>query len=413
MSNPIKIGPFFGIDNKLPTAQLVVPPKPGVPGGAYVRDALNVDLTSAGTFQRRSGATLVFSSQRASSLWSSNNGAIGYYADNGVLKSFDGTTLATVANLSSSAATVSLVDTPLGVVWTDGASLNLISNGVSKSLAIPPPNPSPVVSVGAVGSLVAGTYNVAFATVNSGGQRSAVTGFQTVSLSAPGAISVAASASTSATQVFVSQPGGTILYLEATLAPGATSLSIPVLTGSGTSIDSTYEAAMPPGLQVRYYRGRLLIVYGNAIYYSHPYNFGVYNPMSNFVMLDAPVTLCEPTQEGVFLATANDTWFSDGLDFATNPLKPLAPYGAIPNTAASEPNTLNLWWFTPRGAVRTRDDNTLEMKQDEHVAFGAASTGAALFREENGLSQVVTALSNATPTGAASATSYMSATTVN
>ena len=125
------------------------------------------------------------------------------------------------------------------------------------------------------------------------------------------------------------------------------------------------------------------------------------------------MTLCEPTQDGVFLATDSNTWFLDGDDITKAPLKPLAPYGAIPNTAAAEPNTLNLWWFTPRGAVRTKDDNTLEMKQDEHMAFGAASTGAALFREENGLSQVLTTLASAGTTGATSASSYMSATTVN
>jgi hypothetical protein len=172
-------------------------------------------------------------------------------------------------------------------------------------------------------------------------------------------------------------------------------------------------APMPPGDIVRMYRGRLLTVQGNCIYYSIPYGLGLYYPSRNFVLLDKPVTLCEPTQDGVFLATATDTWFSDGHDFATAILKPLAPYGAIPNTAVSEPQSLNMYWFTPRGIVHTKDDNTLDLKQDTSLAFANADRGAALYREENGIAQIITVLSNAVPTAAASASSYMDATTVN
>ena len=412
MSEPTKLGPFLGMDNKLPTSKLVVPPKQNQAGGAYVRDALNVDLTAAGTFQRRGGVKLVAASTRASSLWS--DGITGYYADNGVLKSFDGTNVATVATLANPSAKVSMTVTPLGNVWTDSTFLCLISNGVSSNLSVPTPNPTPRVSVTTGGALKAGMYTVAFARVNAASQRSAIVGFQTVSVLADGgAINVTAASSTDSQVVYVSAPGGSVLYLEAVIYPGQTTATVPVLSSSGTPVDSRYETNMPAGAQVRYYRGRLLTVVNNLIYYSHPYNYGVTDPTQNFIALDDPVTLCEPTQDGVFLATAYNTWFLDGHDVATAELKPLAPYGAIPNTAAPEPNTLNLWWFTPRGAVRTTDQNTLEMKQDDHIAFGAASTGAALFREENGLSQVIAAVSNAAPTGAASATSYMTATTVN
>ena len=411
MSEPTKLGPFLGMDTKLPTSKLIVPNKPNQPGGAYVRDALNVDLTAAGTFQRRGGVKLVSSSVRASSLWS--DGVTGYYADNGVIKSFDGTNFATVGTLSSPSARVSFANTPLGNIWTDGIFLCLISNGVSQNLTVSQPNPAPRVAVLTGGSLKAGIYTVAFARVNAAGQRSPIVGFQNLTVQDDGSIQVTATVCPDQQVVFVSGPGGSVLYAEAVIAAGQTTVNIPIVYSSGTAIDSSFEAALPPGAQVRYYRGRLLTVVNNVIYYSHTYNYGVYNPLSNFIALDDPVTLCEPTQDGVFIATANNTWFLDGHDVATAELKPLAPYGAIPGTAAPEPNTLNLWWFTPRGAVRTTDQNTLEMKQDEHIAFSSASTGAALFREENGLSQVITAVSNAAPTGAASATSYMTATTVN
>ena len=410
MSDPVKLGPFLGINNKLPAEKLIVPASPGQAAGSFVRDAVNVDLTAAGTFQRRGGHALAVSLTRGSSLWA--DGGNGYLVDNGLIKTFDGTSVQTVVATVNPTAAVSFVTTPLGVAWTDGSTLQLIKGATSAPMATPAANPVPIVSGGTGGSLDAGEYIVAFAHVDAAGQRSPLSYFQTAVIAQNGTIHIGLVASTYATQVFVSCVG-TGMYLETTIPAGATSADVALATSSGTTVSMTFEAPLPPGKWVRYYRGRLLTVVGRTIFYSLPYNYGIYHPATDFIQLDADVTLCEPTQDGVFLATDSNTWFLDGDDITKAPLKPLAPYGAIPNTAAAEPNTLNLWWFTPRGAVRTKDDNTLEMKQDEHMAFGAASTGAALFREENGLSQVLTTLASAGTTGATSASSYMSATTVN
>jgi hypothetical protein len=411
MSNPVKAGPFLGINTKLPTSNMRVPNRPNHPGGSFVRDAKNVDLTEVGTFQRRGGMTQVAAATRASSLWSS--GDMGYFVDSGVLKQFDGAAVTALATLPSAASTVSLTQTPRGVVWTDGSAPQLITGLTSAPMAVPAPNPVPAATASNGGSLEAGTYTVAFAYVDAAGQRSPLSPFQAVTVGQGGSIILSMPSSAYSTAVAVSAVNGDVLYLETTLPPLVTATAITLVTSQGLPLSNEYEDALPGGTWVRYYRGRLLTVVDDLIFYSHPYNYGTYHPATNFIRLDAPVTLCEPTQTGVFLATAHDTWFLDGLDVATAELKPIAPYGAIPNTAAAEPNTLNLWWSTPRGAVRTTDANTLEMKQDEHIAFSAASTGAALFRESNGLSQVISALSNAVPTGAASASSYMDAVTIN
>ncbi len=91
----------------------------------------------------------------------------------------------------------------------------------------------------------------------------------------------------------------------------------------------------------------------------------------------------------------------------------MARFGAIPGTAVEEPNSNNLWWSTPRGAVRASPTGAVELQQDANVAFSKAEAGAAVFREENGLSQVISVLSRAAPTNAASASSYMDAEVVN
>lgn len=56
-ANTAPIGPFVGINNRLPDHQLGIVER-GRKAGDYLRNAVNVDLTAAGTLQRRKGSTL-------------------------------------------------------------------------------------------------------------------------------------------------------------------------------------------------------------------------------------------------------------------------------------------------------------------------------------------------------------------
>lgn len=395
-------GPFLGINNKLATDKLLVPKE-----GAFVRDAVNVDLTSSGLFKRRDGVRKMARGINCRSLWSA--GANFYYADADQLYRFDGTYFHFVAQLGSTSALVSFCSTPRGIVWTDGITLQLINDGVSKPLSVPAPNPEPQPTVlPTSGSLGAGQYVIAFANVDADGVRSVLSAYYELAVSEFGAINIDFAASAYATQVFVGF-NGSQLYRELTVPAGATNARISLISAQGAPVSDVYEAPMPPGVYVRYYRGRLLTVSGNAVFYSNSFALGTYRPASNYVLLDDTVTLCEPTDDGVYLATASKTWSATGMDFAEAPLTPIAAFGAIPNTATPEPNSLNMWWSTPRGAVRTTEGNTLELHQDANIAFGNASNGAAMFREAGGLTQFVAVLSNVAPSGAASASSFMDA----
>lgn len=411
MVAPYKAGPFLGVNNKLPGDKLRVPRTASGGGGAFVRDAVNADLTAAGSFQRRPGSTLVLAGNRCRSLWAA--GDAGYFADGNRLLRFDGIGTVQVGALSAADALVSFTQTPRGVVWSDASQLCLIGGASSRPLAVPAPNPEPAVAAGSGGSLPQGSYLVAFANLNSAGERSALTPFNVVAVPANGAIDLTfAAGRTLDIQVFVSAVDGSQLYSEAIVAAAATSARLVLVTSQGSPVTDELEAAMPPGSIVREYRGRLLTAYGNTLFYSNPYDYGTYRPATGYVLLDAPVTLCEPDEDGVYIATALKTWFCRGADFASADLQLIAPFGAIPNTAVAEPNTLNLLWSTPRGAARAAN-GALVLVQDANVAFSQASNGAALFREENGLSQLISVLTGVVPTGAASASSYMDAETVN
>lgn len=410
MTEPYKAGPFLGINTKLPTDKLRMPRSASGGGGSYVRDAVNVDLTDVGSFERRAGSQAVVDGARVRCIWS--DGLMGYFADNDKLYSFDGEVAVQVATLAHADANVSYHTTPRGVVWTDGLQLSLIKNGAPTPLVISPPNPIPLISAGSGGSLPKGIYLVAFATVSDEGERSALTSFFPVEVEDDGAIDVLFPAHSLGIQMFMTAAGGEQLYSQGVVPSGITTARLVLATTSGAPVADRYEAPMPAGSIVREYHGRLLTVVGPVMYLSMPYAYGIYHPTQNFIVLDGPITLCEPTETGVFLATAHNTWFADGPDIAKATLKSVAPYGAIPNSSAQEPNSQELWWFTPRGAVRS-NGGELELKQDDNIAFGAAHNGASMFREANGLAQFVTVVSDVEPSGAARASAWVDAEVVN
>ena len=88
------IGPFKGENNRLP--DFVLSGKEG----AFVRAAVNVDLSVAGTFKRRPGSTRVVSGTDCHSLWSA--GEDSYYVDHRTLfhLSADYTTTAVLTGLT-------------------------------------------------------------------------------------------------------------------------------------------------------------------------------------------------------------------------------------------------------------------------------------------------------------------------
>ena len=75
-----EIGPFKGENNRLPDFTL------SGKEGAFVRSAVNVDLSGAGTFKRRPGVERVVSGTDCHSIWAIDDHA--YYVDHRTLYHF-------------------------------------------------------------------------------------------------------------------------------------------------------------------------------------------------------------------------------------------------------------------------------------------------------------------------------------
>lgn len=403
---PFPINGFSGINNRAPTDRL---PKDEA-GRRAVHDAVNVDLTEAGTVQRRPGSGKVVTASNVRSLTSM--GGYGYYAAGSTLYRFDGHSASeAVGTLESAYASVCYAESPIGLVWSDGYRLNLL-NGTSQRLAPAQPNPQPVATGASGGSLPAGTYGVLFTSLRADGQQSAPTYPQYVDVPANGAISISASGHTDKINVFVTACNGELFYRESMIAVGQSSANIPFVRSDGQPIAYEVTGDIPAGSILALHKGRLLSADGAFVFYSLPWAMGIYRPSTDYIPFPQDVTVIAPVEGGVYIATLSETYWIPGGDISKAGLMvKVQPYGAVRGTLAKIEDSTDLMWFTPQGPVRASQDGQVTALHSKSVAFPSANSGASIWRESNGLTQLISAISSnpSIPPGAAVAGSYMDA----
>ena len=121
--------------------------------------------------------------------------------------------------------------------------------------------------------------------------------------------------------------------------------------------------------------------------YSEPFANGLFNATRNYVPFVSPITAVEVTSGGVWVC-ADQTYWLAGADIAAAQLDAKLPYGAVPGSAGTEPNTNNVFWMSPRGLVRAGQDGSIKNLQEEHVAVPAAGFAACYFEEHDGQKRI-------------------------
>lgn len=394
----MKIERFTGINNRQPIDRM----KPDEGGGMPVRDAVNVDLSSVGTFQTRQGFTPSVEVTEARSAFTVDDTG-GLLAVGDELHRFDGTALTKIDDLGSSFARVAYARTPLGIVWSDGYVSKLVKNWTSGRLLPADPNPLPVVSVASGGSLPAGTYGVSFCSVLPDGRRSPMSYPLTLDLIENTRITVNVGAQPNPVQVFVSAPNGSVLYFQGQASSGE--LNIALHNAGGEPVRYEVEFELPASRILAFRNGRLFAASGPMVYYTQPWSF-LFRPMSDYIPLNEEIRLLAAVDAGVFIATESKTWFLAGEPQEAS-MTEVAPYGAVEGTLTEVPNSTDLMWFTPRGQLRATQSGEFTLLQDKQIQFPKASSGASVYREVNGMRQHITTLAEPVPTGSAVARSFM------
>lgn len=379
------IGPFLGINNRLPDFALATDK------GYWLRAAENVEIDNAGNVRRRAAANLVHAMSNAHSLYLTSATA-GYLVRGGTLYAI------TLPTYGEAAFKVLSNDNPLSwcavngdLYYSNGTDSGRITAGVWFPWGMPTPGAPEVSAVG--GGLFAGKYQVSVAYSNDvTGEEGGVSDSTSHELATDGGLRVTLPGTTAGAthiNVYVSTVNGGIPLLAATVAAGTVAVDV-VADASGREANERYEAPLPAGTQLFHYNGRLCSVLGKTIFLGLPHRPGYYLPVDGWIEFPADVSLVAPAQFGVYIAYGAITQFYGGADLgAAELVRDVLPYGAVPGTVFQVPNKPVVGWFGEKGVVLGDSQGQVSELMADAIDQTAPASGISFAVQSNGYRRVV------------------------
>lgn len=377
---PVTVGPFLGMNNRLPAEKLHVPRE-----GDFVSSAVNGDFTAAGTFRRRKGFAPVVVGTSTHSLVGFDD--IGFVVEENHLcslhKEEDGTIVRNAIYTVTQNLQFSYTRAPLAIYASNGREFLRIDRDSVLPVGLPSPDEPRVSAIG--GGLPPGVYQVAVSYRDASGRDSGVSLTARIELPIGGGISIdyAAERPAADTILYMTAPNGDQLF--ETNLPGYSGQVITALPAEGARPVAMMTAPLPAGQIVRYHRGKLYSAAGALLFFSEPYGLELCDLAENCIPFPEPITLVEPCVNGLYISADKTYWLStDDMK-----LTPVLPYKAVGGTGNVRRDSEEVWWMSTRGLVRGDQTGTVENMQEERVAVSPAMYGASLMREEDGEKQFV------------------------
>ena len=381
------LGPFLGINNRLPDFALHVPKV-----GDWLRSGDNVEVTNAGTIVRRKAASLVQSMTGAHSLHMISDTA-GYLVRDSVLYAITLPTYSeALVKVLASNARLFWVETMGGLYASNGTDIGRVS-GETWTAAFPTPA-KPELNGAIGGGLEPGQYQVAVSYVRLSGsdllEEGGVSEALAVTLATQGGIRVnlpAATAGATHVNIYLTQANGEVGYLVSFVVAGTTiydCISLPTGREAPVRFDSKgakqIEAPLPAG-ELFSSMGRLCSIVGNSIYVGVPFRPGYYLPIEGVIHFTAPVTVAIENKNGTYLCADKTYWLPGDLLASQERLVQVLHYGAVPGTAFHHPDKPVVGWFGANGIVLADPAGQAVALTEEAVKVTAPASGISTVLE--------------------------------
>lgn len=377
-----------------------------------LREADNLDIDRAGFVARRGGTDRFFDGALSHSLWSHDDLDFGLFVDGGELQVVypDGSVSGLGVALGNLPVSYDLfADRVLfcNAMASGMVGLDLQPRAWSAEQPAGQPHAAAVDGFG----LDPGQYQVCITYIDVMGRESGQAQAAVVVDVGEGQgieltqIPVPQSADTLRVNVYVTDANDAGLRLHSSLPAGTTTTLIGA-PAQGPVVTTQFLTTMPAGQIVRLHNGRQFVADGRYLRWSPAMRYGLTDRSNNVVRFNAPIDLLAPVGQGteaagLFVAAGKRTYWLGGTDPA-NWNKPYAfGHGAVPGSAAVvTADVLGFdgaapmaCWLARSGqfVVGTPGGQVVPLKRGEFVA-NDADRAAVLFREQNGLRQLITTL---------------------
>lgn len=402
-----KAGPWpQGINNVAPEGRL--PRNEFGTRPVALREADNVDLTAEGWPMRRRGREHRTPGTLIHSLWGAPSLPWGLYVDAGEL-------VALYPGGQSEPLGIQVGDMPLSydlindsVYYTSRIACGCITLDLRRVPWAPEqPSGQPLLAVVDGFGLDAGQYQVAVTFTDAQGRESGTSLAAVIDVAADQGIELTSlpvptdTVETPLVNVYCTEANDSVLYRYATLQSGATQAFI-TSSPPGRTLQTMHLRPLPAGQIVRGGNGRQWLAAGHELLWSEPLRYGLYNPARNRIRFGAQVDMLEPIgTSGVLVAAGDRTYWLSGADPKDFTQRIVRASGAVPGSVARVPgNVLGLPTTEPLPVWVARSghfcaglpDGTVQVMKDGQAVIDSADGAALLFRQQDGLQQIIAAL---------------------
>jgi len=169
-------------------------------------------------------------------------------------------------------------------------------------------------------------------------------------------------------------------------------------TSTGQRREEAFYRPLPGGHLLAYYKGCLWVANDRMVYRSRPQLYGYHNPAVDFVMLPSkPMMMCG-LDDAIYFATADRHYvvtgggeeayvFSEKLDYGA----PQSGFIKVPVSVISADlgDGMGAMWLSHKGFMLGLPNGTIINLTEKRIAVPQYDRAALLYRERNGLRQVV------------------------
>ena len=367
------------------------------------RNIVNFDIDDAGKVRVRQGRTKVYAGNIVKdTFWS--EGDISLFVEDGDLKILNTDFTATLLRSGVGYSPMRYVVVNNVVYYTNGVVTGIVRDGLNEPWGVIAPSQQPALSAAnSSGSLSAGVYQVAVTFISPTGEESGTGLSAEVEVEAGGSIELSAIPQPPAghtMRIYVSAANGEKLHSLAQLIPGQVFYRITsVANQTSRVLETQFGMAPPPGTQLEYHDGMIFIVDGNVVWYTEPLRYGLVKRMKAFFLFGGPVTMIKSVQDGLFIA-ADKTYFLVGIGTDELELRDVLPYGAIDcqpiEIERTTEGVIRIAWWSERGVCIGERGGVVTNLMEDKVAVSKFKRGALLFREYDGIRQIIACLQDGT-----------------
>lgn len=308
-----KLPRFRGMDNVREDEALE---QFGDSASLFVRDAVNVNFTSAGRVELRQDMNLA-TSQALRCLWQSPLHKDCFGVLGGQWCKVDPETWQVEPLLECGHGDVFHVVLNKLVCMASDEGLFVYDGSQAKRLTIDTPARPNATILDQTGSLQVGDYSFAISWL-SGGLESALSEIDQVNLAAPGSITLqlplCLDQNISHARIYMTDPGGGELRQAMEVPIDTTTIDLSHVPELGRAAVFQHLSPMKTGSFLREWRGRLWVARSNVLYFSEAMAYHLTDERYNFIQFSQRIRFVEPVDGGIWVGLADHVVFLRGQD---------------------------------------------------------------------------------------------------